>query len=78
MRAMCKDMQVPLLGQIPLDPNMMKCCDAGKSFVLSYPDALASSRLKDCLEGIFLTSFSHCILEIMGKSDSLRETWSRI
>jgi ATP-binding protein involved in chromosome partitioning len=37
---------VPLLGQIPLDPALRECGDAGTPFVLTAPDAPASVALR--------------------------------
>jgi ATP-binding protein involved in chromosome partitioning len=36
---------IPLLGQIPLDPGLVSAGDSGVPFVLSHPDAPASLEL---------------------------------
>lgn len=41
---------VPLLGQVPLDPRMVGCADAGRPFVLAHPDAPAAAVLRDIAE----------------------------
>ena len=30
---MCNDMQIPLLGQIPIEPKLLMSCEGGKCFV---------------------------------------------
>jgi len=32
-------MNIPFLGRIPLDPKMVKCADAGESYMEKYPDS---------------------------------------
>ena len=32
-------MNIPFLGRIPLDPNMVKSADAGESYMEKYPDS---------------------------------------
>ncbi len=36
------ELQVPFLGRIPLDPEIVKNCDAGKPFIATNPDSPAS------------------------------------
>ncbi|MEZ0366313.1 Mrp/NBP35 family ATP-binding protein [Mycobacterium sp. pUA109] len=38
--------EVPLLGQIPLDPEIVKAGDAGVPIVLAHPDAAVSKELR--------------------------------
>eukprot|EP00026_Physarum_polycephalum_P012097 Phypoly_transcript_12369.p1 GENE.Phypoly_transcript_12369~~Phypoly_transcript_12369.p1 ORF type:complete len:341 (-),score=42.06 Phypoly_transcript_12369:119-1081(-) len=42
--AMAKDMGVPFLGRIPLDPTIAKACDSGKSYVEDFPDSVATKQ----------------------------------
>jgi len=52
---MAKEMSVPFLGSIPLDPNVLRCCEAGVSFLGAYPEAehsAASKPFRDLLERI--------------------------
>ncbi|RJQ71460.1 MRP family ATP-binding protein [Pseudonocardiaceae bacterium YIM PH 21723] len=44
--------EVPLLGQIPLDPRLRECGDAGKPLVLEYPDSPAAKVLSDVAKKI--------------------------
>jgi len=39
---MCKDMDVPFLGSIPLDPLIARSCDEGKSYISQFPTSPAS------------------------------------
>lgn len=38
---------VPLLGQVPLDPRLREVSDGGSPFVLEHPDSTAGSALND-------------------------------
>merc|ERR1712146_328008 len=39
--------EVPFLGSIPLDPNLLKACDEGESFVENYPSSPAAQSVND-------------------------------
>lgn len=41
--ALCKELNLPFLGSVPLDPRIAKCCDRGESFVDEYPESPASA-----------------------------------
>lgn len=41
--ALCKELDLPFLGSVPLDPRIAKCCDLGESFVDEHPDSPASA-----------------------------------
>ncbi|MDY6954812.1 MAG: P-loop NTPase, partial [Thermodesulfobacteriota bacterium] len=34
-----KAMDIPFLGRIPLDARMVRCADAGESYMEKYPDS---------------------------------------
>lgn len=40
-KKMCLDMDVPYLGNLPLDPKLARCCDEGKDFISELPDSPA-------------------------------------
>lgn len=42
---MCSDMKVNLLGSLPLDPILARCCDEGKNFVEELPESPAVKSL---------------------------------
>uniref|UniRef100_A0A3P9A3Q9 AAA+ ATPase domain-containing protein n=1 Tax=Esox lucius TaxID=8010 RepID=A0A3P9A3Q9_ESOLU len=39
---MCEEMNLTLLGRIPLDPRIGKSCDEGKSFLAEFPESPAA------------------------------------
>ncbi len=39
---MAKRFNVPYLGKLPMDPNMMRACEEGKSFLEIFPDSVAA------------------------------------
>jgi len=41
-----RDMKVPFLGRIPLDPEMVKCTDDGKPLVNAFPESQATSAIR--------------------------------
>ena len=43
---LCKDMGIPFLGSVPLDPRIGMACDYGESFMDSFPDSPASIALR--------------------------------
>lgn len=55
--AMAKDMGVPFLGRIPLDPTIARACDEGKSYVEDFPDSVASKKFLEVFKKI-LASFN--------------------
>ncbi len=44
---MAADMQVPFLGQIPMDPRMVEAGDDGKPMIESYPDSPTAKKLAE-------------------------------
>lgn len=41
-KVMTETMNVKLLGRVPLDPRIAKCCDEGKSFLTQLPESPAT------------------------------------
>jgi Mrp family chromosome partitioning ATPase len=60
--AMCAEMGVRFLGKVPMDPYLMRACEAGKSYCATFPTAPAVSGFKSVVRSVFTCS------------DSLRET----
>lgn len=56
---LCSDLGLTLLGQVPLDPRIGKCCDEGKSFLEEIPESPASEAFRNILNNI-----KHSITEI--------------
>lgn len=44
-RTLAADLDVPLLGQVPIDPTLMQCADAGVPVVIERPDTSAAVEL---------------------------------
>jgi ATP-binding protein involved in chromosome partitioning len=42
-----RDMRVPFLGKIPIDPEMVTDCDRGMPFVMAHPNSEATMVLKE-------------------------------
>jgi len=53
-RGMAEKFNVPYLGKLPLDPNLLKACEDGVSFVEKYPLSPAASPLNAIVDKIIL------------------------
>lgn len=53
-RGMAEKFGVPYLGKLPLDPNLLKACEEGTSFVDKYPSSPATSSLNDIVNKLIL------------------------
>jgi ATP-binding protein involved in chromosome partitioning len=42
-----REMKVPFLGRIPIDPEMVTDCDRGMPFVMAHPDSEAAKAFKE-------------------------------
>jgi len=51
-KALCKELHLPLLGSVPIDPRIARCCDMGESFVEEYPDSPASEAYLAIIDNI--------------------------
>ncbi|KAJ2850040.1 cytosolic Fe-S cluster assembly factor nbp35 [Coemansia erecta] len=49
---MCKDLGIPLLGSIPLDPSIGRACDFGSSFLDTCPESPAARAYLDIIANI--------------------------
>ncbi|XP_031514344.1 cytosolic Fe-S cluster assembly factor NUBP1 isoform X4 [Papio anubis] len=47
---MCQDLEVPLLGRVPLDPLIGKNCDKGQSFFIDAPDSPATLAYRSIIQ----------------------------
>ncbi len=45
-------MDIPFLGRIPFDPNMVKSADAGKSYMEQYPDSEVTSAYNEIAQKV--------------------------
>lgn len=51
---MCSDLNLPLLGKVPLDPRIARSCDEGKSFLNEVPDSPAAKVYQTIVQSGFL------------------------
>lgn len=51
-RGMAAKYDIPYLGNLPMDPNMMKACEDGYSFLELYPDSLAAAAFKSIVDKV--------------------------
>ncbi|KAG0674125.1 cytosolic Fe-S cluster assembly factor nbp35 [Kluyveromyces marxianus] len=51
-KALCKELNIPFLGSVPLDPRIGKCCETGESFLDEYPDSPASAAILEVIESL--------------------------
>ena len=51
-RRMAKEMGIPFLGAVPLDPRIGKACDYGESFFDNWPDSPVCLALKDVVRAV--------------------------
>ncbi|XP_041086012.1 cytosolic Fe-S cluster assembly factor nubp1-like [Polyodon spathula] len=49
---MCRELNIPLLGKVPLDPRIGKSCDEGKSFFSEVPDSAATAAYRSIIHSI--------------------------
>ena len=53
-RGMATQYNVPYLGKLPLDPNLLKACEEGSSFVEKYSSSPAAQPLNDIVDKLIL------------------------
>lgn len=49
---MCKEMSIPFLGSVPLDPDLLKSCEKGQSFIANHANAQSAKHLKKVYENV--------------------------
>jgi Mrp family chromosome partitioning ATPase len=54
--ALADEMNVPFLGRIPIDTEVVRACDAGAPFVKDSPHTSASKAFEDIVDSILTTS----------------------
>lgn len=50
--ALAKEMGIPFLGEVPLDPRIGRSCDYGESFFDAFPDSPACKSLQGVVRGL--------------------------
>mmetsp|Transcript_30480 Transcript_30480/g.61419 ORF Transcript_30480/g.61419 Transcript_30480/m.61419 type:complete len:387 (-) Transcript_30480:162-1322(-) len=53
-KGMAEKFNVPYLGKLPLDPNLLKSCEEGVSFVDTYGSSPAASPLNDIVDKLII------------------------
>ncbi|XP_051743794.1 cytosolic Fe-S cluster assembly factor nubp1 isoform X1 [Ctenopharyngodon idella] len=56
---MCEELNLPLLGRVPLDPRIGKSCDEGKSFLTEVPESPAAVAYQSIVQKIRDYCFSY-------------------
>jgi hypothetical protein len=51
---MANKYNVPYLGKLPLDPNLLKACEEGVAFVEKFPGSAAVKPLNDIVNKLIL------------------------
>lgn len=51
---MCRDMSVPFLGKVPIDPRLARACDEGQNYCALYPDAPGVKALMEIVSSALL------------------------
>lgn len=62
---MCSDLNLPLLGKVPLDPRIARSCDEGKSFLTEVPESPAAKIYQKIVQSEFF--FFHLYLKCTHK-----------
>ncbi|KTG03648.1 hypothetical protein cypCar_00015179 [Cyprinus carpio] len=47
---MCEELNLPLLGRVPLDPRIGRSCDEGRSFLTEVPDSPAAVAYQNIVQ----------------------------
>ena len=49
---MCSDMEIPLLGKIPIEPKLLMSCEGGKCFVSECPETVTAARFTQIVDKV--------------------------
>ncbi|XP_038064234.1 cytosolic Fe-S cluster assembly factor NUBP2-like [Patiria miniata] len=56
--SLAKEFSIPFLGCIPLDPQLAKCLEEGKSFVDSFPSSPSAGAIQDIVKTLLQNNSS--------------------
>lgn len=56
---MCADLNLPLLGKVPLDPRIARSCDEGRSFLNEVPDSPAAKVYQSIVQSEYFQENLH-------------------
>jgi ATP-binding protein involved in chromosome partitioning len=51
-KRIAKDMNVPFLGSIPMDPKIAEACDSGEAFIRYYPTTPTAETMRNIIDPI--------------------------
>jgi Mrp family chromosome partitioning ATPase len=54
--SMASKFNVPYLGRLPMDPNMMAACEKGESFLELFPSSVAAEPFSNIVDKLIATS----------------------
>lgn len=54
---MCADLNLPLLGKVPLDPRIAQSCDEGRSFLDVVPDSPAAKVYRSIVQSEYFQEY---------------------
>lgn len=60
---MCSDLNLPLLGKVPLDPRIAQSCDEGRSFLREVPHSPATKVYQNIVQSEFFPSNTQAFSE---------------
>lgn len=49
---MCKDMDVPLMSQVPLEPNLLIQSEKGKCYISEAPESVTAKKFTEIVAKI--------------------------
>lgn len=59
---MAREMNIPFLGSVPLDPSLGQCCDLGVNFVEKHADSQTMIEIKNIIKSKSIPYFIHYAL----------------
>ena len=77
---MSGEMGVPFLGSIPLDPQLLRCCERGESYVAKFPNGPAVQPFLAVVEStsLSLSPSPFCFLSIHTLGDESLTAFSAV
>lgn len=69
---MADEMSVPLLGHLPVDPLLARCCDEGRDYLSETPDSSTVRALTEIVQSKIHTLLSK--LKLQGQRNYLHMT----
>jgi len=51
-KTMAEEMKLPLLASLPIDPQMLRCCEKGESYLSVHPQGAAAEAFKGLVQSV--------------------------